>query len=367
MTKNNIYSPSFNHEAKTKFFEYDYWGISFLIGTVITFLIMTFIVLFGIISKIGLVSILFSNPVLSVFLTATPVILGAVCLGRILGLMLISYRIDNHQIVKAILKRDANFAKLDFSETDYSASITGQFVKSSALNYNVIPEFTEKYFDDDSIYNKQVYHNPVFLRETNRHLIYQTDEKKIKIPKLYDGLGETRYAGNETTKSRIVKKVIIFCLIAVLINFVDLTVGTYLNNEANEVARVEGKAIVQQFFDYGYTANKGDVCYRLVKDWPFDRSSEIEMTWGRDGHLESVAAELYFPYGEESAVAELKAFVAAIPQSFNQADKDEFYSQFEAKIKGDDNYYKIRTQDGNYILVLIPESKTYFRVYFRAD
>lgn len=395
MNSKNIYSPSYEHEAKTKFFKYDYWGIAALISTLIGILgSIIFMITTSINNDLNLGSVLFANEYLGAGILLVLTFWGAISLGRVMAFMLFSYKIDSHQIVMAQINRDVDFDALDFPEVDDSVAIKSSFVLRlilmlgrsrgnggyvefndmsrfiRAIQRNTIPQFVERFFDDDAVYKKvQVYHNPVFVRETARHVIYQTDEKKIKIRKLYAGLGDTRYDGKQPIRTRIVNKVFIICAIFVLITAVDIAIGTHLNNERIEISHVQGEQIGQQFMEYGYSGTQNDVSHSfyLEKECPFNRTSQIELFWGRDGSVESVDAELFFAYGDQAAIDELKCFVESIPQSFDSAELAEFYRQFESKIEGDDNFFKLYTKDGNYKLVLIPENKEFFRVYFRED
>ena len=269
---NNIFSPSFKFERKTKALNISLWGFVGLISMFSTFLFAIVPYLFlSYFFDIASAFILDNLAVIMGISTMIFALIFGIGLYKFLNTLLCSYKFEDNKIIKGkIISPDkVNGIDLAFDTimTTYMAkNITNSkavVAGNAAINMNSIinliklntnQEFVDKFFDTD-IYKKKIYNNPRLLKETKYSLVYICEgNKKLVIPKLYEGMNITINNGSESSLlSRILVRSLIVLCIFFLFTMIDLFIGIGNNDEYKSNINDTCEVIQTNLNSYGYS------------------------------------------------------------------------------------------------------------------
>ncbi|PID82365.1 MAG: hypothetical protein CSB16_01315 [Clostridiales bacterium] len=377
-----VYSPSFEYEKKTRYFSLSVWAIGALIAFFINALL--FFVYSFFIEKYNLIGILRNDISFNLFLSFLLVFPGVIAILKIRATMITSYKIKAGRIIKGKIRLNTNFKRKRkalesrglLSPKLESAFLERKGSKLSRINkavlHNTDAVFASEYFDDDEVYTKKTYNNPKFIKETRKYLIFKTDSKKIKIPKVYPELGRGEYSIHAGLIMRAFRKALIILL---LINFIIITDITYHSNKYSdrfEVAISQNQFITEGLskFSYHEYESSDHMSLSFSKTLENGRISIIDYYRGIDGRIETVDAVMVFEGGDKSALEEVKFFVKTLPYTFDEKEMDFFYSKLQESIDGNRSTFRIFTSgdvENKYWLTLSPYADNLYQVYFRKD
>ncbi len=380
-----VYSPSFEHEKKTRYFGLSAWAIGAMIAFFINALLFFFFYSFFI-EKYNLIGILKNDVVFNLLLSLVLLLPGIIAVAKIRATMMISYRIKAGRIIKGSIRRNANFERkrkeLDsrglLSAKLASAFLNGgsTFSKISRVNraviHNLDAVFASEYFDDDEVYKKRIYNNPKFVKETRKYLIYKTDTKKIKIPKIYPELGRGEYRVHGGIMKRAFRRALIVLLVVNFIFITDLTFNSDMYSDRFEIASSENRALIEGFSKFSYHEYESSDHMRLSfsKTLENGRISIIDYYRGIDVRIEKVDAGMVFEVGDKSAFEEVKFFVKTIPYRFDEKEIKSFYSKLQESMSGSRSTFRIFTSgdsENKYRLDIFPYANNLYEVYFKKD
>ena len=223
---------------------------------------------------------------------------------------------------------------------------------TNLIRLNINPEFVEKYFDTE-LYKKQVYENPKLVRTTKYSLIYECDNnKKLVIPKIYEGICDTDNQKESSFIGRILIKSAIVFIIALIIAVVDLSIGYHNNKEyVSSISNVKS-TIEQKFNYYGYTSKKiNEKMYRFTKELENgDRTSEVSYYFDKNGNVKDVDIQLYYNSTSKNVDNELTYIISTINDKFDSNEVSNFINLVKENIAGNYKYGNLKSE--NYKLIL---------------
>lgn len=368
--KIDIFYPSFKFEKKTKAFnKYIWWFVSlislFTIDVLVFACFHSFMCYF-----LKLVSTFIQDNFI-IFISLPGIMYAGLSyqfLQWSIGLMT-SYKFEDGKIIKGKIQEADKVKGLDLAidaatltnmikNIDNSSSVVASNAVSNLNNiFNLIslntnPEFVEKYFDTE-LYKKKVYENPKLVRKTKYSLIYECDNnKKLVIPKIYEGICNTENQKESSFIGRILKKSAIVFIIALIIAIVDLSVGYNNNNEyVNNISNVKS-TIEQEFNYYGYTSKKvNEKMYRFTKELGNgDRTSEVSYYFDKNGNIKDVDIQLYYNSTSENIENELTYIISTINDKFDSNEVNDFIDLVKENLAGNYEYGNLKSE--NYKLTL---------------
>jgi len=231
-----------------------------------------------------------------------------------------------------------------------AASNLNKIANLISLNGN--PEFVEKYFDTE-LYKKKVYENPKLVRTTKYSLIYECDNnKKLVIPKIYEGMCDTESKKGSSFIGRILKRSVIVFIIALIIAIIDLSAGYNTNNEyVSSISNVKN-TIEQEFNYYGYTSKKiNEKMYRFTKELGNgDRTSEVSYYFDKNGNIKDVDIQLYYNSTSKNVENELTYIISTINDKFDSNEVSDFIDLVKENLAGNYEYGNLKSE--NYKLIL---------------
>lgn len=368
--KTNIFYPSFIFEKRTKAFnKYIWWFVSlisiFTISLLIFTMFHTFMCWF-----LNLVSTFIQdNFTIIVFLPIIIYIVLSYQFFQWLTSLMTSYKFEEGKIIKGKIQKADKVNGIDLViDTALLANMINNISNSSSvvasnttsnlnkitnlIRLNINPEFVEKYFDTE-LYKKQVYENPKLVRTTKYSLIYECDNnKKLVIPKIYEGICDTDNQKESSFIGRILIKSAIVFIIALIIAVVDLSIGYHNNKEyVNSISNVKS-TIEQKFNYYGYTSKKiNEKMYRFTKELENgDRTSEVSYYFDKNGNVKDVDIQLYYNSTSKNVDNELTYIISTINDKFDSNEVSNFINLVKENIAGNYKYGNLKSE--NYKLIL---------------
>ena len=368
--KTNIFYPSFIFEKRTKAFnKYIWWFVSlisiFTISLLIFTMFHTFMWWF-----LNLVSTFIQdNFTIIVFLPIIIYIVLSYQFFQWLTSLMTSYKFEEGKIIKGKIQKADNVNGVDLViDTALLANMINNISNSSSvvasnatfnlnkitnlIRLNINPEFVEKYFDTE-LYKKQVYENPKLVRTTKYSLIYECDNnKKLVIPKIYEGICDTDNQKESSFIGRILIKSAIVFIIALIIAVVDLSIGYHNNKEyVSSISNVKS-TIEQKFNYYGYTSKKiNEKMYRFTKELENgDRTSEVSYYFDKNGNVKDVDIQLYYNSTSKNVDNELTYIISTINDKFDSNEVSNFINLVKENIAGNYKYGNLKSE--NYKLIL---------------
>lgn len=372
--KIDIFYPSFKLEKKTKAFnKYIWWFVSlismFSVSLLVFTIFHTFMCWF-----LNLVSTFIQDNF--TFIVFLPIImyvgLSYQFLQWLMGLMT-SYKFEDGKIIKGRIQKADKVKGLDLAidaalltnmikNIDNSSSIVASNAASNLnkianlIRLNSKPEFVEKYFDTE-LYKKKVYENPKLVRTTKYSLIYTCDNnKKLVIPKIYEGICDTENKKESSFIGRIFKRSAIVFIIALIIAIVDLSAGYNNNKEyVSSISNVKS-TIEQEFNYYGYTSEKiNEKMYRFTKELENgDRISEVSYYFDKNGNIKDVDIQLYYNSNSKNVENELTYIISTINDKFDSNEVSDFIDLVKENLAGNYKYGNLKSE--NYKLTLSKSS-----------
>lgn len=238
---NKILIPSIEYERKTKALT----KYTIVFALLIFFIIMIFLEL-GNIHKIIYKQFNINN---SFFLeNSLQFILGyiliifalAFIIKRYLYTLKTSYIIEDDKIIKGVLKLSRNNIRNFFNELGDNFEIRNKFMSYYDMHYghsiektiiinfqraklNLDYNFVSNFFNT-SLYEKKIYENPELIKVKKHSLIYKCgDNKRIIIPRIYEGMLETEVSKKTSFFAlRVIKALIILFIISITLIFADM-------------------------------------------------------------------------------------------------------------------------------------------------
>lgn len=368
--KTNIFYPSFIFEKRTKAFnKYIWWFVSlisiFTISLLIFTMFHTFMCWF-----LNLVSTFIQdNFTIIVFLPIIIYIVLSYQFFQWLTSLMTSYKFEEGKIIKGKIQKADKVNGVDLViDTALLANMINNISNSSSvvasnatsnlnkitnlIRLNINPEFVEKYFDTE-LYKKQVYENPKLVRTTKYSLIYECDNnKKLVIPKIYEGICDTDNQKESSFIGRILIKSAIVFIIALIIAVVDLSIGYHNNKEyVSSISNVKS-TIEQKFNYYGYTSKKiNEKMYRFTKELENgDRTSEVSYYFDKNGNVKDVDIQLYYNSTSKNVDNELTYIISTINDKFDSNEVSNFINLVKENIAGNYKYGNLKSE--NYKLIL---------------
>ncbi len=355
---NNIFAPSFKLEKKTKALNTSLWGFVGLISLFSTLFLIEIPYLF-LSSFFNIVSaFLLDNLVLTLTI---PMVIFAFIFGiglfKFLNTLLISYKFDENKIIKGRIinpkkVKDINLVFDTLVTTSMVQNITNSniFVAGNTarsmnnllnlIKFNINQDFVHQFFDTD-IYKKKIYNNPKLLKETKYNVVYICDEnKKLVIPKLYEGMTIKKYNGKESSIfSRVLMRSLIVLGVFFIFAMIDLCIG--INNNSEYMSNINNtcEVIQNNLSDYGYS--KAKVC-NFEKKVSNNRTSTIKYNINKHGNIENVDLELYYDSSSYSD-QELQYILSTLHTDFSNNEINDFIKQVNSCVNGDCSYGKLKT------------------------
>lgn len=364
---NTIYCPSFEAEKTTRAFNRHIWWFVSLIS-LFTVGIGVFAAFHPFMSSfLGLVS----SPVtdhMAVPILACTFIFAALAYQLVMFLteLMTSYSFENNRIVKGKIqnKIPPSAASLinDAAVTAYmlkNAGDSGRVMTAQAgknlgnilqlIEYNMNPAFVSQCFDTD-IYKKKVYTNPVFVKETRYTLVYNCENGKLVIPKIYAGLCSSDSEPRSFILRIVIRSIIVFA-IGLMIACADLGYGSSQNKENLSNIADTRDTIGRELGGYNYAVDKvNSKVYKFSKSDGI-KKSEITYYFDKNGAVEDVDIQLY--YNDTAFENELWYIISSMDESFNEDEVDDFISQAVENVNSEHPDYTIlRSENEKYSLRL---------------
>ena len=370
--KNNnvIFCPSFEFEKKTKAFnKYIWWFVSLISLFTIDLLIFVFFDSF-MCYFLKLVSTFIQDNFLTfIILPIVIFILLSYQFYQFLTSLKISYKFEDGKIIKGTIQKTNKIKKSDLViETASLINMANNINNASIvtnnmailnlnnvlnlINFNTNPEFVKQYFDTD-LYKKKIYENPQLIKTTKYSLIYLCDNnKKLIIPKIYDGICNTENLKESSFIGRIIKKSAIIFFIALIFSIFDLSIGFNSNNKYLDNISSEQKNLDQNFNYYGYKSLKiNETLYKFEKELDDgDRISEVSYHLDKNGNIESVDIQLYYDYNSNNVESELEYIISTINDKFDGDEVVHFIDLVKENLAGNYQYGTLKSK--NYKLIL---------------
>lgn len=215
------------------------------------------------------------------------------------------------------------------------------------LNCNY--EYVQKCFDTD-YYKKKEFTNPRLVKETKYFLVYGTDTKKIKIPKIYPGLCVDPNVMPKKLSGRIAVRAIIIFLIAMTLSFADLCAASFMNSTYKGNVAGTLKQISEVFSEYGYTPHEF-LDNAFVRN-EGERKSEVKYTIYKDGQIREVDVEVYLLGHSKNKGDEIRYIIGTINHEFDEVEVSGFLEALNLSLDGEFTYYKLISTDGKYTLII---------------
>lgn len=352
----NVFAPSLKFERKTKALNGSLWGF---VGLISMFTVEFFVIIFHLMlcNILNVESTFISDN--SELIGTIPVVIFGIIFGvglyKFLNMLLYSYKIEDDKIIKGriISSKRVKGADLAFDTamTAYMAKNIGNSNKvaagNTAINLNNIidliglntdEEFVNHFFDTD-IYRKKIYNNPRLLKEKKYSLVYICDDnKKLVIPKLYEGINiKIRSSNEKSLTSRILLRSLIVFGVCFLFSMIDLFVGIHNNFEYVSNINNTCSNIKANLNDYGYHLTRNCNFEKIISD---NRTSSIEYRIDKKGNITNVDIELYYDKKTYSD-NELKYIISSLNTDFSDYEINNFIAQVNSCVNGSCSYDKI--------------------------
>lgn len=355
---NNIFSPSFKFERKTKALNISLWGFVGLISMFSTFLLAIYPYLF-LNYFFDIVSTFISDNLTVIMVIPTMIFALIFGIGfyNFFNTLLYSYKFEDNKIIKGKIispekVKDTDLAFDTIITTYMAKNITNPNVVAAgnaAKNINSIinliklntnQEFVDKFFDTD-IYKKKTYNNPRLLKETKYSLVYICeDNKKLVIPKLYEGMNITKTNGNESSLlSRVLVRSLIVLCIFILFLMIDLFIGIGNNDEYKSNINDTCEIIQTNLNSYGYSITRNCNFKKVVSS---SRTSTIEYRIDKNGTITNVNLELYYDTSSYSD-NELRYIISTLNTDFSNNEINNFIEQVNSCVNGNCSYGKLKS------------------------
>lgn len=355
----NIFFPSFKFEKKTKAFNKSIWGFVglislFSVGGACTIIHLMLCSIFDIESTfisdnlvcfVGLIVIFFA-------------LMFGIGIYNFFNSLLHSYKIEDKKIIKGRIISDADIQNNNLifdaavtthmvsNITNSNAVVAGNAAKNvsnilSLINLNTNPEFVYNNFDSN-VYKKKIYNNPQLLKETKYSLVYVCEgNKKLVIPKLYEGMNIKRINNESSLMARILIRSLIVFGIFLTFSIIDLSIG--INNNPKYISNINNtcEAIQINLSNYGYS--KEIDCY-FKKRVSSDKTSTIAYNIDKYGNITNVSIDLYYnsySYSED----ELKYIISTLNKDYSNNKINSFIERVNSCVNGNCSFDIMSSQE----------------------
>lgn len=319
-------NPSFETEKYTHAFDRILWWAVCLISMFTVGIGVTAVGLCGA-SVLNITSTVLQDYitiVLILFFTVT-LIIYFVGLLEFASVLTTSYKFDGDTIVKG------------------KVAIKGGMITKITANTDF--EFVKTYFDTEK-YKKTVYENAVLIGETKRYLKYLSNNKVIKILKIYDSMPDLRIAENTVKKSvagRIAVRAVSVFIIFLAFEITDLCIGYNKNDTVNNGISENNAAIEEILTENGFSMQKmSNNVYIYTKPTSDNsRTSELRIIYTSDGSAEKYDIEMFIE--NENEISALEKLLNIINNSNNN---DVFIENVRKQFYGETSYSKLKLENG---------------------
>lgn len=366
--EDGYYIPNYYFERKTQAFNL-YLGFP-------VYIISLFIVVFGVIipcvfimSFLDLESIFlweYSNYLFVVFVVGGAIV--AVKKGiSLLSSMKTSYKIEGNKLIRGMNSNEGDISDEEMAiqaaclrtmfknmgknstmfNLAYSISNFISIFKMIMLNYNY--DYVERFFDTDC-YKKKEFTNPVLVKETKYCLIFKTDTRKVKIPKIYPGISKEPNVKGKSISRRIIKRIIVVLLIAIIFSLTDISYNFYKNPTYKESISNTWEELSDGLLDYEFSPHetRKHVFARSVGE----RYSEVKYYLDKDGQIIDVDINIYYPTQSGDKEDEIRYIISTVNHNFNENEISEFVEALNQSVEEGFTYYKLNSTDGKYTLLI---------------
>ncbi len=354
----NIFIPSFEFEKKTKGFNKTLWGF---VGLISMFTVGLFVYVFHLMicSVLNITSTFISDnaTIIITLITLIFALMFGIGLFSFINGLMHSYKFEDGKIIKGRIMNADKVKGIDLTtggliatymikNIDNPNNVTrANALKNSIKIFNLIKlntnkEFVNKYFDTP-LYKKKIYTNSRLLKETKYHLIYVCDNnKKLKIPKIYDGMDvKLIYNNYSSLISRVLIRSLIVFLIFFFISVCDLVIGYNNNDKHIDAINNTYKNIEYNLTSYGYVPKKiNEKNYRYIRE-SNDRTSNINYYIDKNGNIYDVKFDIY--YSTTSNTEELYFIINSLNDDFTDEEIGNFISNVDSCINGTCSYNKL--------------------------
>lgn len=368
--KSILFFPSVKFERRTKAFNKYIWCFVSLISMFTVNLLVFAMLHTFMCSFLNLVSTFIQDNITFIFFIPIIIFIGlSYQILQLLMNLMTSYKFEDGKIIKGRIQKAGNVKGLDLvidtalltnmiNNINNSSSIVASNAISNLnkianlISLNGNPKFVEKYFDTE-LYKKKIYENPKLVKTTKYSLIYECDNnKKLVIPKIYEGMYDIESQKESSFISRILKRSVIVFFIALIIAIVDLSAGYNINNEyVSNISNVKN-TIEQEFNYYGYTSKKiNEKLYRFTKKLGNGaRTSEVSYYFDKNGNVKAVDIQLYYNSTSKNIENELRYIISTINADFDENEVNEFIDLVKENLAGNYEYGNLKSE--NYKLTL---------------
>ncbi len=317
MKKINV--PSFEFERKTQAFnKYIISPIALITIFSYTFFVLIFHLflcsLFNVISTMLLDSI-----ILSIIPIIFLIILVFVKIFPFLNSLLYSYKFEENKIIKGKILSGAitnlNDLAIEATLLSYMFDHIGQreyrtgkatlslFRILNLISINMNKELVEKLFDTE-VYKKRVFINPKLIKEKKYTLHYLCDNnKKLVIPKIYEGMDVNYSKKNTSFISRIVVGSFILWFFLFSFSMIDLLIGIQKNPvyKTNIVATCSEITNQLDLFDYAKVHKSSNISHNcsfekkvISKENDSYKYSSIRYGMDKNGNIVDLNLDLFY-------------------------------------------------------------------------
>ena len=272
-------------------------------------------------------------------------ILSTGLLVRFALTLMASYKLEDGRITRGYISRLVNidepgFGKLSDAATALAAGRSAALIKMIRLN--MLPGIAEQYFDTD-VYRKRVYTSPVLVKETRHTLVFRCDDgKKLRIPKVYEGLCEPTRSGGLSFFARAgIASAAVFA-IALTAAAADLAILSHKTRTeyAPSIAAAQ-ESVSVDLEQYGFELIRSSTISSTFAKPVGDRTSEVSYYYDKHGTIERTSVQLYYDASSENVEAELRAVIGSMNAGFAESDVDAFIAAVQSCISGEYNHYRI--------------------------
>lgn len=253
----------------------------------------------------------------------------------------------------------SNITNRQIASVGSTISRFGTLTRKIKLNCNY--NYVKEYFDT-SYYKKKEFTNPRFAGETKYFIIFDTDTKMVKIPKIYPRLckePDTKPAG---ISRRILLRSTAVFMIALALSFADICVGASMNSTYKKNISYALEQIGEELSQYGYAQK--ETSENVFARNEGEHESQIKYWIDKTGHVEEISVSIYYSSASENAENEIRTILGTVDYNFDEKDVSEFISALKDSLDGDLSYYRLVSDDGKHIIT-ISDFDGYIYVYGR--
>ena len=356
--------PSFEYEKKTYGLNIYLWSIvsliMILLNTILIAVYYCTMSIFNILEIIPFANILIIIDVVYILLS---IILGV----KFLNCLPCCYKWDGKDLIKGIIKDTDNVTNLDMAintasvitmsknindhnkfNLSYNIRNYHYFFRKIMLNTN--QEFVEKYFDTD-LYKKKIYKNVQFVKEKKYSIVYESENKKIIIPKIYVGLFDAPEKFSKSLLYRVSMRIIIVFILSLILLSTYLMINFSLQDDYKNNIKKAILPIQEALNNYDYKlynndnyfTNKEVSQYVIFEKNYNNRKSKIKYNFKFNGQIDYLEMEMYF---ENQLDVDACNYVLSSLNVYSNQEIENFTKEIENCMNNNCSYAKL--EKGNY-------------------